>query len=59
MNNFVNECIKCTVEQCEHHCPSQNYCSLEAITVGTHESSPSMDKCTDCKSFEVKTGASL
>lgn len=52
--NFVNESIKCTVEQCRHHADSQNYCSLNSITVGTHESSPTQDQCTDCESFEVK-----
>ncbi|WP_312649005.1 DUF1540 domain-containing protein [Aminipila sp.] len=52
--NFVNESIKCTVEQCRHHANSQNYCSLNSITVGTHEKNPTQDQCTDCKSFEVK-----
>lgn len=57
MENYVNECIKCTVDKCKHHNGAQNYCSLQAITIGTHESNPTMDKCTDCKSFDAKQGA--
>lgn len=49
-----NECIRCTVGQCRHHCGSQNYCSLATVQIGTHEAAPSMDQCTDCKSFIVK-----
>ncbi|MBC8569313.1 DUF1540 domain-containing protein [Zongyangia hominis] len=50
----ANECIKCTVQQCEYHCQNQDYCSLDCITVGTHEMNPTMDQCTDCKSFRPK-----
>ncbi|MGN0711726.1 MAG: DUF1540 domain-containing protein [Anaerovoracaceae bacterium] len=54
MSSYVNESIKCTVEQCRHHAQSKDYCSLNCITVGTHELNPSMNQCTDCLSFEVK-----
>lgn len=50
----ANHCIKCTVQQCANHCQSQNYCALDCITVGTHESNPTMDQCTDCKSFQLR-----
>lgn len=50
----ANESIKCTVSQCSHHCGTENYCSLPCIQVGTHEANPTMDQCTDCKSFELK-----
>ncbi len=50
----ANHCIKCTVQQCEYHCENDNYCSLDCITVGTHELNPTMDQCTDCKSFQLK-----
>lgn len=50
----ANKSIQCTVTQCQHHCTSQNYCSLDAITVGTHESNPTVEQCTDCMSFKVK-----
>ena len=49
-----NQAIKCTVEQCANHCECENYCGLTSIVVGTHESNPTMDQCTDCKSFKVK-----
>lgn len=50
----ANECIKCTVTNCAHHCTSKNFCSLDSIQVGTHESNPTMDQCTDCLSFVLK-----
>ena len=56
MNNQfqANESIKCTVQQCAHHCQQQNYCSLDCVTIGTHEKNPTEDQCTDCKSFQLK-----
>ena len=50
----VNKSIQCTVQQCAQHCDHENYCSLNQILVGTHEANPTMDQCTDCKSFELK-----
>lgn len=49
-----NECIRCTVENCRHHHNAKNYCTLDAIQVGTHEGNPTMDQCTDCKSFTMR-----
>lgn len=54
MNNEANKSIKCSVVSCRHHCNDKDYCSLECISVGTHECNPSMDQCTDCLSFEKK-----
>ena len=54
MNCHANKSIECTVQQCANHCPDQNYCSLECITVGTHELNPTVSECTDCKSFHRK-----
>ena len=51
MNCNANKCIECTVQQCAYHCDSENYCSLDKILVGTHEVNPTVDQCTDCKSF--------
>ena len=51
MNNKNNQTIRCTVDQCKYHGKTENFCSLDAITVGTHEANPSMDQCTDCLSF--------
>ncbi len=54
MFNKNNQTIRCTVEQCKHHEKKENLCSLEGITVGTHECNPTNDQCTDCLSFECK-----
>ena len=54
MNYNANKCIECTVKQCAYHCDTENYCSLDRIMVGTHESNPTVDQCTDCKSFRRK-----
>ncbi len=50
----ANHCIACTVTQCKHHCSGENYCSLEKIQVGTHETDPTVKECTDCMSFAKK-----
>ena len=50
----ANKNIRCTVQQCAHHCKDQQYCSLKEIVVGTHELNPSMVECTDCQSFALK-----
>ena len=54
MNGGANQTIRCTVNQCRYHENSKNLCSLDAITVGTHEANPTQEQCTDCLSFEVK-----
>lgn len=51
----ANEAIHCSVSQCKHHCEQKEYCSLPSIQIGTHELNPTMDQCTDCKSFQVKS----
>lgn len=49
-----NSSIKCSVQQCKHHASSENYCTLSAIQVGTHEPNPKVPECTDCLSFVLK-----
>lgn len=49
-----NTSIGCTVTQCEHHAQGQDYCTLDKISVGTHEANPTMVECTDCNSFRAK-----
>lgn len=49
-----NRSIHCTVDQCRYHCGMENYCSLNSIKVGTHESNPTECACVDCQSFERK-----
>lgn len=50
----ANRSIGCTVTQCKHHCGSENFCSLDYIQVGTHETDPTVKQCTDCMSFDRK-----
>lgn len=50
----ANPSIECTVKECKYHCDSKNYCSLNKIRIGTHETNPTKPDCTDCNSFEVK-----
>lgn len=52
MEHNCNQTIRCTVEKCRHHKEVKNLCSLDAITVGTHEANPTQIECTDCLSFE-------
>ena len=54
--NGKNESIKCTIKSCAHHAKDENYCSLDSILVGTHEANPTEKTCTDCESFELKSG---
>ena len=54
MNITPIQSIMCTVINCTHHCHDKNYCSLESIQVGTHETNPTEIKCTDCESFKLK-----
>lgn len=50
----ANKSIQCTVTQCQHHCTNQDYCSLDTVQIGTHESNPTVNQCTDCMSFMAK-----
>lgn len=50
----VNKSIKCSIENCKYNYPSENYCTLSQIKVGTHEANPTVVECTDCESFELK-----
>ncbi|MDL2289510.1 DUF1540 domain-containing protein [Clostridia bacterium OttesenSCG-928-F22] len=52
-NTKPNNSIRCTVQQCMHHCGEQSFCSLDQVSIGTHEMNPTMDQCTDCKSFQL------
>ena len=50
----ANQSIGCDVCSCVHHCQDSNYCGLDSIQVGTHETNPTEIKCTDCESFKLK-----
>ncbi|HBB29881.1 MAG TPA: DUF1540 domain-containing protein [Clostridiales bacterium] len=49
-----NSSIKCSVQQCRFNDNSEEYCTLDMIKVGTHETNPTVVECTDCQSFKVK-----
>ena len=46
-----NSNIHCSVTQCKHNMVNENYCGLDCICVGTHESNPTVPECTNCDSF--------
>ncbi|MCQ2469827.1 MAG: DUF1540 domain-containing protein [Ruminococcus sp.] len=50
--------IRCTVSQCQHNLVTEDFCSLDCISVGTHEDNPTVPECTDCNSFIKRTGMS-
>ena len=47
-----NSAINCTVTNCAYHCQDMDRCGLGSIQVGTHETNPTQDQCTDCQSFK-------
>ncbi len=49
-----NSSIHCTVAQCAHHGGKENYCTLDQVNIGTHETNPTMVECVDCNSFRRK-----
>lgn len=53
--NCTNKCIECTVVSCANHSETENYCALDKINVGTHESHPTDVRCTNCNSFVPKS----
>jgi hypothetical protein len=54
-NNYVNKNIECSVKNCANHCPNDNYCALEKITVGKHGNDSDPNSCgSDCRSFVAK-----
>ncbi|MDR0986829.1 MAG: DUF1540 domain-containing protein [Ruminococcus sp.] len=46
-----NTCIHCTVSGCKYNTQSDNFCTLEAVQIGTHEANPKVPECVDCQSF--------
>ena len=54
MANTPNTSIRCTVNNCAHHCQDQNYCALNTVQIGTHETNPTEVQCVDCQSFRMK-----
>ncbi len=58
MNMNANHSIKCSVDECQYHCGAEDYCSLNSVCIGTHESNPTKCQCVDCESFRVKNDSS-
>ena len=54
MDKTPNTSIRCTVNNCAHHCQDQNYCNLNTVQIGTHEANPTEVQCVDCQSFKMK-----
>ncbi|MDR0919700.1 MAG: DUF1540 domain-containing protein [Oscillospiraceae bacterium] len=54
MSNEPNTNVNCTVGQCQYHSVG-NFCSLDSISIGTHESDPSQPECVDCNSFRKQS----
>ena len=50
----TNKSIGCTVDQCRNHAQSENYCPLDKVSIGTHETNPKVPQCVDCESFVAK-----
>lgn len=53
-NNTANQSIGCTVNKCKYHCGESNNCTLDKVSIGTHESNPTKCQCVDCESFVPK-----
>ncbi len=53
-NNSANRSIQCTVDSCKNHCGTEQYCSLDKVSIGTHETNPKVCQCVDCESFILK-----
>lgn len=49
-----NPCIACSVDDCRHHCKSEDYCTLDKIKVDKSEDNTNKNEDTNCRSFEVK-----
>lgn len=50
----ANSSLKCSVDKCQYHTQANNYCTLQKIQVGTHETNPTKVECTDYESFQLK-----
>nr|WP_077845523.1 DUF1540 domain-containing protein [Clostridium puniceum] len=45
--------LGCSVTECKYNCKDANYCTLNKIKIGTHESTPKTVECTYCEPFEL------
>lgn len=49
----ANPSIECTVTSCAHHCSDKQYCSLNTIKVGHHDTNVATAGATECASFQL------
>lgn len=49
-----NNSIGCTVESCKYHCTGADYCTKNAIKVGSCNCNVNSVDATCCQSFEAK-----
>lgn len=54
MKNTPNKSIHCTVEQCKFNSKSEKLCTLDQVSIGTHEMNPTVPECVDCNSFQAE-----
>ena len=50
--------IHCTVKQCANNLEHEDFCTLEMVNIGTHESDPEVPECVDCNSFVKRSDGS-
>ena len=53
MNCNANHCIRCSVSV-QASLRRRELLLSDCIQVGTHEADPTVQQCTDCKSFDRK-----
>lgn len=53
-NCNANRSIQCTVDSCKNHCGTEQFCTLDKVSIGTHEKEPKVCQCVDCESFVLK-----
>lgn len=49
----TNQSIQCTVDECQYHAKSQDYCTLDSINVVKHQNRATSQEETDCGSFKI------
>ena len=54
MNEQKNNSIGCTVDSCVYHAKDANYCTKNAIEVGSCNCEAKSIDATCCQSFKVK-----
>ena len=56
INDLMKKAAQSAPGTSKHNMVSENYCGLDCICVGTHESNPTVPECTNCDSFVKRCG---